>query len=118
MATLALDRTETIARLNDRARLGFDRSARTVITRNCLAAFGDIAGTQAIVNQARLLAAMRRCRFAPDSPERDLGEFEFGGQTVWVKVDYYDADCAYGSEDPADPAVTTRVVTILLPADY
>jgi hypothetical protein len=29
-------RLEQIARLNDRTRLGLDRSARIVITRNCL----------------------------------------------------------------------------------
>jgi hypothetical protein len=29
-------RLEQIARLNDRTRLGLDRSARVVITRNCL----------------------------------------------------------------------------------
>ncbi|WP_152998753.1 MULTISPECIES: DUF3768 domain-containing protein [unclassified Sphingopyxis] len=31
---------------------------------------------------------------------------------------YYDLDCEYGSEDPADASITTRVVTILLPEDY
>ncbi|MGQ3081390.1 MAG: DUF3768 domain-containing protein [Allorhizobium sp.] len=31
---------------------------------------------------------------------------------------YYDLDCEYGSEDPADATITTRVVTILLPEDY
>jgi hypothetical protein len=31
---------------------------------------------------------------------------------------YFDADLQYGSDDPADPAVTTRVLTILLPEDY
>lgn len=118
MVTLAVDRTETIARLNDRARLGLDRGARIVITRNCLAAFGDSSGPQAIVNQARLLAAMRRCRFAADSPERDLGVFELDGRTVWVKLDYYDAACEFGSDDPADASATTRVITILLPEDW
>lgn len=119
MAPLALiDRTEVITRLNDRARLGLDRTARCVITRNCLATFGPLDGPQAVMTQARLLAGMRQCQFAPDSPERDLGSFTFEGRAVWVKVDYYDRNCEYGSEDPADASVTTRVVTIMLPEDW
>ncbi|WP_405054300.1 DUF3768 domain-containing protein [Telmatospirillum sp.] len=31
---------------------------------------------------------------------------------------YYDRELLYGSEDPADASVTTRVLTILLPEDY
>jgi len=111
-------RLEQIARLNDRARLGLDPSARIAVTRNCLATLGPIEGPLAILNQTRLLAAMRRCTFSADSPERDLGVFELDGHTIWVKVDYYDKALEFGSDDPADAAVTTRVVTILLPADW
>lgn len=119
MAPLALmERTEIIARLNDRARLALDRNARHLITRNCLATFGPLDGPQAVMIQARLLAAMRQCQFAPDSPERDLGSFTFEGRTVWVKTDYYDRNCEFGSEDPADAGVTTRVVTIMLLEDW
>jgi hypothetical protein len=81
LATLpagAPTRVEQIARLNDRARLGLDKSARIAVTRNCLATLGPI-GPLAILNQARLLAAMRRCTFSADSPERDLGVFELEG---------------------------------------
>lgn len=111
-------RVEQIARLNDRARLGLDKSARIVVTRNCLATLGPLEGPVAILNQARILAAMRRCTFSVDSPERDLGVFELDGHTIWVKVDYFDKALEFGSDDPADAAVTTRVVTVLLPADW
>jgi len=34
------------------------------------------------------------------------------------KVDYFDEAMEYGSSDPANTSITTRVVTILLPEDY
>jgi hypothetical protein len=37
-------RLEQIARLNDRTRLGLDRSARVVITRNCLERLAEAEG--------------------------------------------------------------------------
>jgi hypothetical protein len=41
------------------------------------------------------------------------------GETVWIKIDYYDKhDQNYGSEDQSDPAKTLRVGTILFPSDY
>ena len=50
--------------------------------------------------------------------ERDFGSFEYQGQVIFWKVDAYDKDLAYGSPDPTDPAVTTRVLTVLLASEY
>jgi hypothetical protein len=50
--------------------------------------------------------------------EHDFGFFEIAGDTFYWKIDYYDADCRYGSEDPADPEMTTRVLTIMLAVEY
>ena len=50
--------------------------------------------------------------------EHDFGAFDDGDERVYWKIDYYDADCVYGSEDPTDPEKTTRVLTILLAEDY
>jgi len=58
-AAPALTHTEIIARLNDRCRMGLARSARTVITRTCLAVLDKGGPTGAIVAQANLLAAIR-----------------------------------------------------------
>lgn len=114
----AASRTATIARLNDDARLGLDRRARIMFTRNCLETFQISQEGHPAIIQAQLLAAFRRCEFATDSPEHDFASILFRDRKVWMKIDYYDLACENGSEDPADASITTRVVTILLPEDY
>jgi len=37
---------------------------------------------------------------------------------IFWKIDAYDKDYKYGSDDPADQTVTNRVLTILLPSEY
>ncbi len=50
--------------------------------------------------------------------EHDFGAFEIDGQKIFFKVDYYDIHQKYGSPDPANPEVTSRVMTILLAEEY
>ena len=50
--------------------------------------------------------------------EHDFGSFKVGDETIFWKIDYYDPDCRYGSEDPADPSQTTHVLTIMLASEY
>ncbi|MEQ1708542.1 MAG: DUF3768 domain-containing protein [Terricaulis sp.] len=35
-----------------------------------------------------------------------------------LEIDCYNKSLRYGSDDPADPAVTTRVLTIMLASEY
>ena len=50
--------------------------------------------------------------------EHDFGSIEWNGETIFWKIDYYDVDLLSGSPDPADPAVTARVLTIMLAWEY
>lgn len=48
----------------------------------------------------------------------DFGLFEVEGTQFFFKIDYYDKSLEFGSENPADPDVTTRVLTIMLASEY
>jgi len=50
--------------------------------------------------------------------ERDFASLEIEGTKVFFKFDYYNLTLDGGSEDPADPAQTMRVLTIMLPSEY
>src|SRR4051812_20770953 len=50
--------------------------------------------------------------------EHDCFFFQVDGERYFVKIDYYDKALEYGSENPADPEVTTRVLTIGDAASY
>ena len=50
--------------------------------------------------------------------EHDFGLFEVEGTSFFFKIDYYDNALESGSDNPADPEVTTRVLTIMLASEY
>lgn len=60
-------------------------------------------------------------RFTPENDpwgEHDCAVITVGTHRVIFKIDYYDPSCRWGSEDPADPAKTCRVLTIMLSSEY
>jgi hypothetical protein len=61
--------------------------------------------------------------FEPENdPEgwHDFGAVEVRGETVFWKIDLYEADSdfRYGAETPDNPATTVRVLTIMLARDW
>ena len=50
--------------------------------------------------------------------ERDFGAFEHNGTRIFWKIDYYAPNMEHGSENPADPTQTVRVLTIMRASEY
>ncbi|MER8460428.1 DUF3768 domain-containing protein [Mesorhizobium sp. M0028] len=80
-----------------------------------------ITGLQADVRAEIIAAVARFENFNDDNDphgEHDCAVIEVGGKTVIWKIDCYDKSLQFGSGDPADPAATTRVLTIMLSEEY
>jgi hypothetical protein len=110
---MAGPKSETIRQLNDTLRSTFE-GGRVVMT----------AGVDALPSDVKAMAIRTVATFTDFTPdndpqgEHDFGNFELAGQKFFWKIDYYDAAMEFGSEDPADPAVTTRVLTVMLASEY
>src|SRR5690625_4806411 len=107
------DRTRQITRLNDELRITLQGGK--VFATNGIRALGDKMF-------ARILNEVRHYNnFTPDNGPYgalDFGNIEVEGHKVFWKIDYYEPDMEGGSEDPADPSQTVRVLTIMLAREY
>ena len=45
--------------------------------------------------------------------EHDFGTFDYKGEKILWKIDYYDLNNKYHSEDPSNPYITNRILTIM-----
>lgn len=50
--------------------------------------------------------------------EHDFGAVDVAGERFFFKIDAYDRAMEAGSPDPTDPAVTSRVMTIMRADEY
>lgn len=50
--------------------------------------------------------------------EHDFGAFLLGNHRYNWKIDYYDRNLEFGSDNSADPAVTKRMLSIFYAEDY
>ena len=115
-------RLAIIRNLNDRFRQTFTGGA-VVIT-------AGIAALDEATRQRIFAAVQSFDAFDEDSEpwhEHDFGAVEVAGclpgsartcERVFFKLEYYDLTQAMHSEDPADPAKTERVMTIMLASEY
>jgi hypothetical protein len=118
---------EAIAQLNDLARKAMGIACHAVATQ----------GFRALpaADQSRIRELIETFdAFTPDNDphgERDFGTIYKAAdgrrttarpsrpsETVFWKIDYFDRELKWWSEDPANPAITRRVLTILLADEY
>jgi hypothetical protein len=107
------DKSVRIRELNDALRRSFT-GGKVVMTDGVAALAED--------DLAQLLTRVRSFdQFTSDNDpygEHDFGSIELEGVTYFFKHDYYAPDMDGGSEDPADPTKTTRVLTIMRADEY
>jgi hypothetical protein len=110
-------RTERIRSLNDALRQKLPRAVkgcRLNVTSGVAALHPDAL--------ARLLDSVRTFeRFTDDNDphgEHDFGVVDHDGLRFFWKIDAFDQWMQFGSPDPTDPAVTTRVLTLMLAEEY
>jgi hypothetical protein len=105
--------SSAIARLNDVFRQTF-LGGQVMITRGIASLPAD--------TQSRILQAVKEFNtFTKDNDpyrEHDFGKLHCDGHTIFWKIDYYDLSLKWASEDPADPAKTRRVLTVMLANEF
>lgn len=50
--------------------------------------------------------------------EHDFGAVNVAGEKFFFTIDYYDLSLQFGSEDPANPEKTARVMTVMRADEY
>ena len=106
-------KTNRIRELNDAFRRTF--SGGNVVMTAGVDAFPDMVKAEALKQAATF------DDFTEDNDphgEHDFGSFELCGRKFFWKIDYYDRAMEHGSENPSDPAKTTRVMTVMLVSEY
>ena len=76
-------------------------------------------GAQAVERLVKTIAVFDDfCHGNDPHEEHDFGVFDFEGVQVMFKIDYYDKSFNFHSPNPADPAVTERIITIMRADEY
>ena len=114
MTAETLNHTETIRNLNDAFRKNPHLNGHLMITHGVQA-----LGLESVQEICRRVSEFDE--FTKDNDpyqEHDFGSLEFKTAKIFWKIDYYAHDLMHGSENPADPSITTRVMTIMLAEEY
>jgi hypothetical protein len=104
----------------DRIRMLNDNLRKNLTGGSALITLGIAAmGAQAVERLVKTIAIFDDfCTANDPHGEHDFGAFDFDGVEVFFKIDYFDKEFQFHSPDPGDPAVTERVITIMLAEEY
>jgi len=112
---MTTSKTEQIRTLNDRLRHNLGTGIGTAVITTGVAALGD----EAVARIVKTIAVYDDfCNENDPYEEHDFGVFEVDGHKIFFKIDYYDPTLTYRSDDPADPTITRRMITIMLAEEY
>ena len=107
------DENPSIADLNDALRTQFE--------------WGQIVATRSVSElrdetKNQIMQAIQTfSEFTPDNDpygEHDFWSVVINGEKFFWKIDYYNKDMTMGSENPANPDITQRVMTIMQASEY
>ena len=108
---MTADQTEAIRALNDQFRTTL-MGGRIVAT----------SGVRSLDRIGRLIGEIQRYNSFDENSdsfqEHDFGSIQYDGELIFWKIDYYNGDLTSGSENPSDPTVTARVMTVMLAKEY
>lgn len=107
-------RAQRIADLNDKFRKSLVTGGRTYMTAGV-----NAKGAEFVAKALIKVIAFNDFN-ADNDPHRehDFGSFELDSEKLFWKIDYYDLKAEFGSENPADPKKTLRVLTVMLAEEY
>ena len=108
-------RSAEIARLNDELRTSLGKKGGKVVMTTGIQGFSP-------QDQVLIFQKLRAFNdFTEDNDpygEHDFGRFSHDGEMLLWKIDYYDLDYQGRSNDPSDPKLTNRVLTLMLSQEY
>ncbi len=106
---------DRVREFNDAFRESFDPKLGIVVTTAGVDALSSSLRTTAL---RRVMAHEPLAAFTDLTREHDFACFEIAGHRFSFKIDCYDPKLQHRSPDPKDPAKSTRVLTLMLAAEY
>jgi hypothetical protein len=111
--TLHSPDTDTIRKLHDAFRRSL--AGGCVVKTDGIAALPEMDQVE-IILRIRMFDDFNK----PSDPygEHDFGSLYASGNKVFFEIEYFDKDLNFGSENPTDPEMTTRIMTVMLANEY
>lgn len=108
-----MNKTEMIRRLNDEARRSF-KNVQVMLTLGIrMKSEKEVAD---ILEHVRTFNNFNKNNDVYG--EHDYLSFDYKGEKIIAKIDYYDQNYRYISKNPADPTMTNRVLTIMTGSEW